>query len=311
MADKKTERLINLTLALLASKRYLRKHEIFASVAGYSGELASMERMFERDKSDLRLLGIDIEVGDIDPLFEDEPGYRIIQSEYELSLPELSPSEIALISLAGNLWNDSILAPSAQSGIRKLESLGIPAAMDLNLQIQYRFENPGTDIELVRLSIEEKRQIEFIYESKSTKSRKVNPYQILLWKGFWYLLGEDISDKAIKLFKFARINGSVQTTGKGDSFKIPEGLNPAKFLPDAESESSKAKVSIRAGEAQLLRRKGELISNLGDVDIFEISYVSESMLLHEILWHGSSVELLEPEHLREDLIDKLKKLSNE
>ena len=311
MADKKTERLINLTLALLASKRYLRKHEIFASVAGYSGELASMERMFERDKSDLRLLGIDIEVGDIDPLFEDEPGYRIIQSEYELSLPELSPSEIALISLAGNLWNDSILAPSAQSGIRKLESLGIPAAMDLNLQIQYRFENPGTDIELVRLSIEEKRQIEFIYESKSTKSRKVNPYQILLWKGFWYLLGEDISDKAIKLFKFARINGSVQNTGKGDSFKIPEGLNPSKFLPDAESESSKAKVSIRAGEAQLLRRKGELISNLGDVDIFEISYVSKSMLFHEILWHGSSVELLEPEHLREELIDKLKKLSNE
>ena len=33
--------------------------------------------MFERDKDDLRSLGVPIEVGSIDPFFEDEPGYRI------------------------------------------------------------------------------------------------------------------------------------------------------------------------------------------------------------------------------------------
>ena len=72
MSDQKTERLINLTLALLASKRYLSKSEIFNTVAGYSGSSESMERMFERDKDELRNLGIQIEVKALDPLFDDE-----------------------------------------------------------------------------------------------------------------------------------------------------------------------------------------------------------------------------------------------
>ena len=71
MADNKTERLINLTLALLATKRYLKKSEIFRTVQGYDGTADSMDRMFERDKDDLRALGIEIQVGDLDPFFED------------------------------------------------------------------------------------------------------------------------------------------------------------------------------------------------------------------------------------------------
>ena len=130
MSDRKTERLINLTLALLATKRYLKKSEILTNVQGYEGTQEAKERMFERDKDDLRSLGIDIEVGDLDIFFEDEPGYRIPQKSYELSVPNLTSRELAILSVASNFWNDSILAPNAQSGIRKLQSLGIPAALD-------------------------------------------------------------------------------------------------------------------------------------------------------------------------------------
>ena len=70
MSSEKTERLINLTLGLLASKRYLTKNEIFRTISGYSGTPESMERMFERDKDELRSAGIVIEVGGLDPLFE-------------------------------------------------------------------------------------------------------------------------------------------------------------------------------------------------------------------------------------------------
>jgi proteasome accessory factor B len=73
--SRKIERLINLTIALLATKRYLTKSEIFSSVDGYEGSPETMERMFERDKDDLRSLGIEIEVGSFDPLFNDEAGY--------------------------------------------------------------------------------------------------------------------------------------------------------------------------------------------------------------------------------------------
>ena len=55
MADPKAERLINLVMALLATRRYLSKSEIFESIPGYSGLAETMERMFERDKDDLRI----------------------------------------------------------------------------------------------------------------------------------------------------------------------------------------------------------------------------------------------------------------
>ena len=84
MSSAKTERLVNLTMALLASRRYLKKSEIFQKVAGYSGSNETKERMFERDKDDLRALGIEIEVASHDPLFEDEPGYRIKPEKFQI-----------------------------------------------------------------------------------------------------------------------------------------------------------------------------------------------------------------------------------
>jgi proteasome accessory factor B len=70
--SRKNERLVNLTIALLATKRYLTKNEIFRNIEGYEGSAEAKERMFERDKDDLRKLGIQIEVGGLDPLFDDE-----------------------------------------------------------------------------------------------------------------------------------------------------------------------------------------------------------------------------------------------
>ena len=161
MSDRKTERLINLTLALLASKRYLKKSEILANVFGYEGTQEAKERMFERDKDDLRSLGIEIEVGDLDPFFEDEPGYKIPQKSYELNVPNLTGRELALISIAANFWNDSVLAPNAQSGIRKLQSLGIPATLDFEFRMKYRFENPTFVLEQLTKAVGQKSRVSF------------------------------------------------------------------------------------------------------------------------------------------------------
>ena len=75
--SRKSERLVNLVIALLATRRSLTKNEIFRTIDGYDGSEESMERMFERDKDELRSLGIEIEVSGLDPLFDDELGYRI------------------------------------------------------------------------------------------------------------------------------------------------------------------------------------------------------------------------------------------
>ncbi|MEY4081820.1 MAG: hypothetical protein RLZZ389_87, partial [Actinomycetota bacterium] len=120
--SRKIERLINLTIALLATKRYLTKSEIFNTVEGYEGSAETKERMFERDKDDLRSLGIEIEVGSFDPLFNDEPGYRIKQEKYQFDLGEITPIEVSLLSLAAQVLSP-VVQPTADFDAKKLEAV--------------------------------------------------------------------------------------------------------------------------------------------------------------------------------------------
>jgi proteasome accessory factor B len=69
MPPRKTERILNLTICLLVSGRYLPKSRIREAVEGYHNlSDAAFERTFERDKDELRSLGVPIEVGSFDPM---------------------------------------------------------------------------------------------------------------------------------------------------------------------------------------------------------------------------------------------------
>ena len=83
MAARKSERLLNLLITLLVSRSYVTKERIRSVVEQYrdAGDEA-FEKMFERDKEELRSLGIPIEVGYVDRAFEDEPGYRVERSAF-------------------------------------------------------------------------------------------------------------------------------------------------------------------------------------------------------------------------------------
>ena len=304
MSDRKTERLINLTLALLATKRYLKKSEILANVQGYEGTQEAKERMFERDKDDLRSLGIEIEVGDLDIFFEDEPGYRIPQKSYELNVPNLTSRELALLSIASSFWNDSILAPSAQSGIRKLRSLGIPATLDFEFRMKYRFDNPSQLLEEVAKAILQKSEISFAYDSSSLKTRHLQPYRIVFWNSFWYLIGMDLDRKAIRLFKISRFLGGVEMSKKKNQFEIPQDFDVSEYLPKNDiSIIHNAKVEIKKDSAILLRERGKLISQGEDFDTYEINFEHERIFLREIIWHGANVRIIEPANLVEQLLD--------
>jgi len=303
MADTKTERLVNLTLALLAAKRFLKKSEILRTVAGYEGSPESMDRMFERDKDDLRALGIEIEVGDLDAFFEDEPGYRISRDSYSLEIPDLSPREIAYLSLAANFWKDSTLTPAAQSGIRKLKSLGIPAAMDLASTIEYRFENPKIALLEIAEAIDQSRQLEFEYQGSEVSKRKLAPYRVLLWNGFWYLVGLDLVKVEIRMFKLSRVIGEIKAVGKKNAFSIPTDFEVTSVLPTFEPDSlNTAKVAIRKGEAITLRSSGKLLSETELADLYEFNYDLAAPFLRTLIWYGDSVEILEPKELQNQIV---------
>ena len=165
--SRKTERLVNLTIALLATKRYITKSEIFRTVEGYEGSAESKERMFERDKDDLRNLGIDIEGGSFDPLFEDEAGYRIKPDSYQFQLGDITSQEVSLLSLAAEAWRGAALDGSALTALRKLHAIGIESDLDSIPELAPHVNTRDKNLQLAITAINSKRKITFQYLSES------------------------------------------------------------------------------------------------------------------------------------------------
>src|ERR1700761_7826123 len=114
MSRKKLERQLNLAMGLLAPTRFLSVDEIADLVPGYTRESspegeAAFRRMFERDKSELRDLGIPVQTGGLSS-WDDEIGYRIERRDYALPDLHLTPEEAAALGLAARLWSSATLA---------------------------------------------------------------------------------------------------------------------------------------------------------------------------------------------------------
>ena len=309
MSDLKTERLLNLTIALLATQRLLTKNEIFTSVAGYSGSQESMERMFERDKDDLRSLGIEIEVAPIDSFFEDELGYRIKPESYSLSMPELTPAELGIMSVAAMSWQNVLFSQSAQSGLRKIESLGIEVDRSMLDWSPFVVDSHHPDFSTLWEAINSCRPLSFIYETSESAERLIHPYRLHIEGGEWYLLGIDTADDVMKTFKLRRMS-SVSMSGKAQSFSRDNNrLKKMETLADSIDNDITARILIRKGKALSLRNRCNALENYQedsdwDLGTFPAKYEGEIVSL--ALWHGPDVQLLEPIHLREKVISLLK-----
>ena len=126
MTARKSERLLNLLITLLVSRTYVTKEKLRTVVEAYreAGDEA-FEKMFERDKDDLRALGVPIEVGGFDPMFEDEKGYRIPRGAFELPDIDLEPQEAAVVGLAARVWQHAGLAAATSDALVKLKAAGV------------------------------------------------------------------------------------------------------------------------------------------------------------------------------------------
>lgn len=132
MAARKSERLMNLFIALLVTRQYLSKGQIRDALDGYAGlEDGAFNRMFERDKEELRELGIALETGSDDKYFDNEPGYRIKRDSVELPEIELTREESAVIGIAAQVWEHAGRAGESARALSKLKSVGIE--IDTNL----------------------------------------------------------------------------------------------------------------------------------------------------------------------------------
>jgi|GEM_PF-5608335 len=101
MSGSRTERLLNLVIALRATRRGMRRDDLRRAVPQYAASPndTAFERMFERDKEDLRQIGVPIVTVPSDVLVDAEDAYRIDAGAYELPEVTFTPAEVAVLGL--------------------------------------------------------------------------------------------------------------------------------------------------------------------------------------------------------------------
>jgi len=307
--SRKIERLINLTIALLATKRYLTKSEIFNSVDGYEGTPETKERMFERDKDDLRSLGIEIEVGSFDPLFNDEAGYKIKQEKYQFELGDISSTDVSLLSLAAEAWQAASFGDVAQKALLKLRSIGI-ASDEISIPGSvHKLNDGGQDLSLITKAIAQNQILNFAYLDSSMQSfaRRVVPIALSTRSGYWYLSGVDQEIQEIRTFRIDRIQGEVSASQGPRDFETPVGFDANKALSHSPTNDF-AVIDVRVGKATSLRALAISTKSLGEWDQIRVPIFNLDSMASLVLWHGQDALVQEPDNLKELVIQHLEAL---
>src|SRR5919201_1346516 len=117
---RKVERLVNLIALLLDTRRPLTLDQVAELVPGYEASGESLRRMFERDKEELRGLGVPVERAPIDA-WGTEEGYFIDPEAYGMPELDLAPDERAALALAARAWSGATRDPAAVAGLAKLD----------------------------------------------------------------------------------------------------------------------------------------------------------------------------------------------
>ena len=136
----RTERLLNLLFALMASARPVPKAFLRDAIDAYreSPSDEAFERMFERDKEELRGMGVPILTVEGSDGLGGIEGYRVAVDDYALPEVGFTADELAVLGLAARVWEQASLGPEAQSAVRKLEALGDGTLVDGPVGIETR-----------------------------------------------------------------------------------------------------------------------------------------------------------------------------
>ena len=288
MASEKNERLINLTIALLATKKYLTKAQIFRAVPGYEGSSEATDRMFERDKEELRALGIEIEMKSVDPLFEDEIGYRISPERYKFDLGSLTSEEVAVLALAAEVWKESALSDMARSTSIRLQSLGINSNFsDLALVPTISNVPPNFSEILEAIELCKVIQINYLNLEDEPESKLLAPLGIYSQANRWYLYAIDLEKNEQRSYRLDRIDGLIKRTKQG--FSKPEFTLPKNHFPEID-----VVYKIRRDHAMELLHKSEVISEDDEWITCRKSFGSENDAVNRILQFSPNVVALQP-----------------
>ncbi|MEU1308616.1 WYL domain-containing protein [Streptomyces cinnamoneus] len=324
MAIAKAERLMNLALCLLGTRRPLSKGELRASIEAYieagkgaggaagddPGNDDAFNRMFERDKDDLRELGLIIET--VEGL-DGETGYLARRDSNRLPAITLDVEEAAALGLAARVWQQARLAAAASGALQKLAAAGMPLAEDpygTHSALETRIPVHEAAFEPLMLAARDRRPVVFDYRKSNAarpEQRRVEPWALECWRGHWYLAGWDRDRQAERVFRLSRITGKVRSRALPFTAPVPDHVTVRTSVERwaGEKATGTARIKVRAGHGYPLRARALATHDLGDGwDELEIPYGHG--LDAWLVEFGPDVIVLEPAELRAEVIDRLR-----
>ncbi len=302
----RTERLLNLVIALLSTGPPLSRAVIQSTVVGYESDttVAAFERMFERDKEELRAMGVPIRT--VTDAHGEVQGYVVDSDEYASRDLDLTADEIAVLNLAAQLWDDAVLESAALTAVRKLESAAQEEATGMPNTFGVLTARDAALLPLLR-AVRDGRVVRFDYRKPGDaqpEKRCVEPWAVHSKEGRWYLIGWDADREEERVFRLSRIAGSVHVTATEVSrtsrlVGADDGEQHTRKIWSMEIDDDVTiEVDIPEGVGAELRRLPTASSD--DGRRFSITEGRQQLLT--LLWRADpTIRVISPQDVREEL----------
>jgi proteasome accessory factor B len=310
--------MFNLVIALRYTRLPLTKQDIQRTVGGYdphAGDIA-FDKMFERDKSDLREIGVPIEVGPVSKM-NPETGYRIRNNDYSMGDITFDPQEAAAVAVAAAMWQSKEMSSAAQAAVHKLRANGIAVVEPSSPAGPPADRGAEATLRALLTGIDQHQQVSFEYRPNPTVDftvRTLHPWGVVTVRSARYVVGHDVDRGAVRTFKLNRLRGGEVLAAAAD-VRPPEGFDLRAHAAAAASTtgtepSGTARVWVAEGRGEGLRRMatGTVVGGFRGRAGHELTVDMRSrrQLTRAIASLGPDAVVLEPVPLRDAVIAALR-----
>lgn len=330
MAESKTSRLLQLVLCLTRSGRPLPKDRLRAAIPDYAEcpTDEAFERMFERDKAELRELGVPLATVALPGAGEEDVGYRIDPEESALPPLRLTGPEMTAAALAAQVWSEAGLAEEANRALRKLAALGTDADAELPA-VRARLVAGEAAFAPLTAALADRAAVAFDYQGVADAApapRHVHPWGVVSHRGRWYLVGYDVDRGDTRVFRLSRVVGEVRREGPAGVVEVPAGEDLRARVDAFEGSRPLQDVvlALRPGAGHGLRARGGAGAREGiatvlpaarpgrrpagvadDDDLLALQVSDLDVLAGEVAGYGPSVLVVDPPALRDAVVRRL------
>lgn len=208
------ERLVNVALFLAAARGPVSAERIRTEVAGYpeGQDETAFLRMFERDKDDLRAMGLVIES-------TPDGRYQLDARRTFVTGLDLSADEEAALRAAATVFLGDPSFPFVTDLRYALAKVSGGSDVDVPAIAHLADEHPeaqGAIVASLAAAASARKRVAFDYTNAAGQSapHTAEPYGLFLHAGRWYLVGRDTARDQVRVYAAARMDSVVANAAR-------------------------------------------------------------------------------------------------